>query len=176
VRVVRDREPERLRWRSAISSVAETAGELRGIDRLRVEEPVREVVLDLGDRILRREVVIDARRFGIDLDRREILPVRSRWDLQRTAFLTGVDPELVGRYLALPADFGQPIDLAGVTVIARAIASTHTRRADQLVARVGEPSGLLARHEQIMLERAEHERDRAKRCAALSKTLLHGSR
>jgi hypothetical protein len=37
VRVVRDREPERLRWRSAISSVAETAGELRGIDRLRVE-------------------------------------------------------------------------------------------------------------------------------------------
>jgi hypothetical protein len=177
VRVVRERVPERLRWRSAVSSVAQTAGGLVGAERVRVEEPVREVVLDLNDKILRREVVIDARRFGVDFDRFEILPVRTRWDLTRTAYLTGLEPESIERYLSLPADFGQPIDTAGVAVISRALASNHKRRADTLVARLGETGGrALAKHEQIMLERADHERDRARRWAALCKTLLEGSR
>ncbi len=177
VRVVRERTPERLRWRAAVSSVAEVAGGLSGTERVRVEEPVREVVLDLSDTILRREVVIDARRFGVDFDRFEILPVRTRWDLTRTAYLTGVEPQLIERYLQLPADFGQPVDIAGVAVISRALAATHKRRADKLVERVGETGGrALARHEQIMLERADHERDSARRWAALCKTLLEGSR
>jgi hypothetical protein len=178
VRVVRERTPERLRWRAAVSTVTEVAGGLSGSDRTRIEEPVREVVLDLQDKILRREVVIDARRFGVDFDRFEILPVRTRWDLTRTAYLTGVEPELIERYLSLPADFGKPIDTAGVAVISRALAATHKQRADKLVERVGEigPSRALAKHEHIMLERADHERDRARRWAALSKTLLEGSR
>ena len=177
VRVVRDRSPERLRWRAAVSSVTEAAGGLSGSERIRVEEPVREVVLDLQDRILRREVVIDARRFGVDFDRFEILPVRTRWDLTRTAYLTGVEPELIERYLPLPADFGKPIDTAGVAVISRALAATHKQRADKLIERVGGTSGrALAKHEHIMLERADHERDRARRWAALCKHLLEGSR
>jgi hypothetical protein len=177
VRVVRDRTPERMRWRAAVSSVAEVAGSLAGAERIRIEEPVREVVLDLSDTILRREVVIDARRFGVDFDRFEILPVRTRWDLTRTAYLTGVEPQVIERYLSLPADFGQPVDIAGVAVISRALAATHKRRADKLVERVGETSGrALARHEQIMLERADQERDRARRWAAMCKTLLEGSR
>jgi len=177
VRVVRERTPERLRWRAAVSTVTEVAAGLSGAERVRIEEPVREVVLDLPDRILRREVVIDARRFGVDFDRFEILPVRTRWDLTRTAYLTGVEPELIERYLPLPADFGQPVDMAGVAVISRALAATHKQRADKLVERVGGTDGrVLAKHEQIMLERADHERDRARRWAALSKTLLEGSR
>lgn len=177
VRVVRDRTPERLRWRAAVSTVTEAASTLGGAERIRVEEPVREVVLDLGDKILRREIVIDARRFGVDFDRFEILPVRTRWDLTRTAYLTGVEPELIERYLPLPADFGQPIDTAGVAVISRALAATHKQRADRLIERVGVTQGrALAKHEQIMLERADHERDRARRWAALCKTLLEGSR
>ena len=177
VRVVRERTPERLRWRAAVSTVTEVAAGLSGSDRVRIEEPVREVVLDLNDRILRREVVIDARRFGVDFDRFEILPVRTRWDLTRTAYLTGVEPELIERYLPLPADFGQPVDMAGIAVISRALAATHKQRADKLVERVGGTEGrALAKHEQIMLERADHERDRARRWAALSKTLLEGSR
>lgn len=177
VRVVREREPERLRWRAAVSTVTETAGTLAGSERIRIEEPVREVVLDLKDKILRREVVIDARRFGVDFDRFEILPVRTRWDLTRTAYLTGVEPELIERYLQLPADFGKPIDMAGVAVISRALAATHKQRADKLVERVGAGGNrALARHEQMMLERADLERDRARRWAALSKTLLEGSR
>jgi len=177
VRVVRDRTPERLRWRAAVSSVTEVTGTLSGSERTRIEEPVREVVLDLQDKILRREVVIDARRFGVDFDRFEILPVRTRWDLTRTAYLTGVEPELIERYLPLPPDFGQPIDTAGVVVISRALASTHKQRADKLVERVGAVQGRsLAKHEQIMLDRADHERDRARRWAALCKTLLEGSR
>jgi hypothetical protein len=177
VRVVRERTPERLRWRAAVSTVTEVAAGLSGADRVRIEEPVREVVLDLDDRILRREVVIDARRFGVDFDRFEILPVRTRWDLTRTAYLTGVEPDLIERYLPLPADFGQPVDMAGIAVISRALAATHKQRADKLVERVGGTDGrVLAKHEQIMLERADHERDRARRWAALSKTLLEGSR
>lgn len=177
VRVVRERTPERLRWRAAVSTVTEVAGALTGSERNRVEEPVREVVLDLQDRILRREVVIDARRFGVDFDRFEILPVRTRWDLTRTAYLTGVEPELIERYLPLPADFGQPVDMAGIAVISRALAATHKQRADKLVERVGGTGGrALAKHEQIMLERADHERDRARRWAALCRTLLEGSR
>ena len=117
VRAVRVRSPERLRWRMALSGVAESASALRGTDRLHVEEPVRELVLDLEDRVLRREAVLDARRFGMDLDRGEILPLRTRWDLTRTAFLTGVDHEMLTRYLKLPADFGRPIDVAGVRAL-----------------------------------------------------------
>jgi hypothetical protein len=177
VRVVRERTPERLRWRAAVSTVTEVAAGLSGSERVRIEEPVREVVLDLDDRILRREVVIDARRFGVDFDRFEVLPVRTRWDLTRTAYLTGVEPELIERYLPLPADFGQPVDMAGIAVISRALAATHKTRADKLVERVGVTDGrALAKHERIMLERADHERDRARRWAALSKTLLEGSR
>jgi len=177
VRVVRARKPERLRWRAAVATVTESAAPLRGRDRARVEEPVRELVLDLDDRILRRETVLDARRVGVDLDRGEILPRVTRWDLKRTAFLTGVDHELIAKYLKLPDDFNRTIDTAGVVVISRALAGNHKQRADVLLRRVGSTEDrVLARHEQIMLERAEYERDLAHRWASLSKTLLQGSR
>jgi hypothetical protein len=179
VRAMRVRKPERLRWRMALATMAESAAPLRGFGRLQIEEPVRELVLDLDDRILRREAVLDARRFGVDLDRGEILPARTRWDLTRTAYLTGVDHALLGRYLALPDDFSRPIDVAGVVIISRAISGTHKQRAERLTQRVGGPASTdraLARHEQIMIERAEYERDLARRWAALSKTLVQGSR
>ena len=60
VRVLRNRSPERLRWRQAVAQVSEVAGSLRGVSRMRIEEPTREIVLDLNDRILRREAVLDA--------------------------------------------------------------------------------------------------------------------
>lgn len=176
VRAVRARKPERLRWRSALATLTEAAGPLRGLERARVEEPVREIVLDLDDLILRRESVLDARRFGVDLDRGEVLPARNRWDLKRTAFLTGVDHELLAHYLKLPEDFSKPIDTAGVVVVSRALSFSYKQRAERVLARVSKPEGTLARHEQIMLERAAHERDLARRWAALAKTLVEGSR
>ena len=48
VSVVRAREPERFRWRRAVASVSESTGPLRGLTRARIEEPIRELVLDLG--------------------------------------------------------------------------------------------------------------------------------
>jgi hypothetical protein len=138
---------------------------------------VRELVLDLDDRILRREAVLDARRHGVDLDRGEVLPARTRWDLRRTAFLTGVDHDLLGRYLRLPVDYGQLVDTAGVVVVARAISRAYKQRSEKLTRAVGDPSRIdLRRHEQIMLERARVEHDLASRWAALSKTMLYGSR
>lgn len=174
VRVLRDREPERLRWRSAVSTVTRMAAQLRGLNRMRLEEPVRELVLDLDDRILRRETVLDARRSGLDLDRGEILPVRSRWDLRRTAFLTGVDHELLGRYLKLPTDFDDAIDTAGVTVIARQIARVYKNRADKLIRSVDEV-GAPADEKRHVLQHARYERDLARRWAVLSKTIIQGS-
>jgi hypothetical protein len=176
VRVVRVRKPERLRWRAALATVTEAAAPLRGLERAIVEEPVRELVLDLEDRILRREAVLDARQHGVDLDRGEVLPVRTRWDFKRTAFLTGVDHELLARYLKLPDDYERPVDTAGVVVISRAISRAHKQRADRLAQRVGAAQDNLARHEHIMLERADYERDLARRWAALSKALVQGSR
>jgi hypothetical protein len=175
VRIVRARTPERLRWRAALASVSEAAGPLQGRSRAVVEEPVRELVLDLDDRILRREAVLDARRHGLDLDRGEILPARTRWDLKRTAFLTGVEHEILLHYLKLPADFGQPIDTAGVVVVSRALSFAHRQRADRLLQRVGNPGRALAHHEQIMVDRATYERELARRWATLSKTLVEGS-
>jgi hypothetical protein len=177
VRVVRTRVPERLRWRAALSQVSEAAAPLRGRERFLIEEPVRELVLDLDDFILRREAVLDARRFGLDLDRGEVLPTRTRWDLKRTAFLVGVDHELLGHYVRLPDDFGRPIDTAGVVVVSRALANTYKQRGDRLAARVvAQPGSAVARHEQMMLDRAAQERELARKWAALSKTLVEGSR
>ena len=177
VRVVRTRVPERLRWRAALSAVSESAAPLRGRSRAQIEEPVRELVLDLDDFILRREAVLDARRFGVDLDRGEVLPMRTRWDLKRAAFLIGVDHELLGRYVSLPGDFERRIDVAGVVVVSRALASTYRQRGDRLSERVANPEGReLAQHERMMLERANYERDLARKWAALSRSMVEGSR
>lgn len=177
VRVVRTREPERLRWRLAVSRVTGLARGLGGVERLRVVEPVRETVLDLDDRMLRREAVLDARLHGVDLDRGEILPARTRWDLKRASFLTGVDHELVGRYVRLPVDYARPIDTAGVSLVARALASSHEQRAEKLLAELQTSSDpALARYERVVWQRAEQDRDIARRWAALSRALLQGSR
>ena len=177
VRVIRARSPERLRWRAAVAAVTQVAGDLRGRDRMRIEEPVREIVLDLEDRILRRESVLDARRSGVDLDRGEVLPHHTRWDLRRTAFLTGVDNGVLSRHLRLPAEYSRPIDTAAVVIVSRALGQAHKQRAERLLARLATATqAQLARHEQYMLERAERDKDLARRWIALAKVMVEGSR
>ncbi len=177
VRVIRARTPERLRWRAAVASVTAAAGTMRGFARMRIEEPVREIVLDLDDRILRRESVLDARKAGVDLDRGEVLPRHTRWDLKRTAYLTGVDQEELMRYMKLPNDYSRPVDIAAVVIVSRALASAHKQRGDNLSSRVqaDKGDGLLL-HEQYMLDRAQYEHDLSRRWIALSKTMIDGSR
>jgi hypothetical protein len=177
VRVIRARVPERLRWRAGVAAVTQIAGKLEGRERMRIEEPVREIVLDLDDRILRRESVLDARRAGVDLDRNEILPSHTRWDLRRTAFLTGVDHMAVAPYVRLPDEYSASIDTAAVVIVARALANAHKQRCDKLLARLPtEADATLARHEHYMLERAERDRDLARRWIALAKVMVEGSR
>ncbi|HKU37271.1 MAG TPA: hypothetical protein VJR89_03970 [Polyangiales bacterium] len=177
VRVIRARTPERLRWRAAVAQVTQIAGGLRGRERMRIEEPVREIVLDLDDRILRRESVLDARKSGVDLDRGEVLAPHTRWDLRRTAFLVGVNHEELSRYIRMPAEYSRPIDTAAVVLVSRALGQAHKQRADRLVARLPNPIEVpLARHEQYMLERADRDRDLARRWIALAKVMIDGSR
>lgn len=177
VRALRRRRPERLRWRAAAASMTAAAVHCQGLTRARIEEPIREMILDMDDRILRRETVLDARRVGLDLDRGEVLPVHSRWELKRSAFLVGVDHELLGRYMQLPGEFTQLIDTAGAVLLARSFATALSSRAERLETRVtytGAANGLP--HEQALLKRAAFEREQAQRWAALSKVLVQGSR
>ena len=177
VRVIRARVPERLRWRAGVAAVTQIAGTLRGRERMRIEEPIREIVLDLEDRMLRRESVLDARRSGVDLDRGEVLPQLTRWDLRRNAFLTGVDHLALAPYMHLPEEYSAPIDTAAAVLISRALADAHKTRAERLLARLpNERGGLLARHEQYMLERSERDKDMARRWMALAKVMVDGSR
>lgn len=177
VRTVTRRPPERLRWRTATSVVTYIAGKLQGLERMRVEEPVRELILDIDDRILRREVTLDARRNGVDLDRGEVLPPHNMWDLKRTAYLAGVDLELLGRHLKLPGDYSRRIDTAGVVLVSRALSNLHGNRAQKLLTRVSDRDEKqpLMRYEQMMLDRASYDAEQARRWAALARTMVKGS-
>lgn len=174
VRVIRRREPDRLRWRSAVDRLMVDTGRLRGRDRFRIEEPVREVVLEMPDAHLQREVVIDARRRNVDLDRGEVLPIHRMGDLRRFAFLAGTDVRTIERYLTLPTDFDAPIDTAGVVVVSRAMANHHRLRSQKLWLELPDPDGpyRYRAHQRFIAERAERDADAARRWGALSKALV----
>ena len=175
MRVVRARRPDRLRWRSAVSVVNAGAGRLRGLERLRIEEPVREMVLDLDDSVLKREVVLDARRYDVDLDRGEVLPFHSMGDLRRYAFLVGADIRTIMRYVDLPEDFGAPIDTAGCVLVGRAMANHYRRRAQRLWLELPDPDAprQRMRHEEMMAERATRDAETARRWDAFARRLLN---
>ncbi|MEM9195009.1 MAG: hypothetical protein AAGF12_37900 [Myxococcota bacterium] len=174
VRSVRDRAPERFRWRSAVGMLTGSAGQLRGLRRARIEEPVREIVLDIDNSELRREIVLDARRSGVDLDRGEVLPHRTVGDLRRLSFLTGIDLTQVQDKLRFPSDFFAPVETAGAILVSRALAQRHLQRARYVWLRIPDPDGPvpLELHHKLMAEHAERESGCAKRWAAFAKGLL----
>lgn len=173
VKVVRHREPEKLRWRNAVGAVNQVTGKLRGRERAVLEEPIREMVLDLGDTGLRREVILDARRLGVDLDRGEVLPHWVLGDLRRFVFLTGTDFGSIHRYAPLPSDFDAPIDTAAVVIVGRALADFHRKRAHRAWLSMPDPDGGAAtRPEHVQLvQRADRDADLAARWAALARTM-----
>jgi hypothetical protein len=174
VRVVRERPAERFRWRMAMAGVTKAAGTLRGIERLRVEEPVRELVLDLSDASLQREVVLDARKAGVDLDRGELLPHHTLSDLRSLSLLHGVELSLIGRYTKLPSELAAPVDTAACAVVGRLMAEHHRRKAHRLWLSVPDPDGpeALRKHHRFILERAARDRAEAERWSNLAKSLL----
>ena len=173
-RAVRNRRPDRLRWRKAVRTVTAHTGTLRGIERLRLEEPVREAVIDVDDSILRREVILDARRYNVDLDRGEVLPFRTMGELRQYAFLIGTDLQHLGRYVQLPDDFDNPIDVGGVVVVCRALSTLHRKRAHRLLLEVPDRDGpqRLDRYHHMLEKRAETDSNNAHRWAALGRHLL----
>lgn len=174
VRVVRRRPPERLRWRTAVAGCTQGAGQLRGYARMRVEEPVREMVLHLEDRTLRTEVVLDARRFGVDLDRGEVLRPRSLFDLSQLAFEAGVSAADIGRYTRLPTDPRAPVDVAAAIVVGRAYEKHHRLRAHRLWLSVPDPDGPfpLSASEERTADQAQAHMNRSHRFRALTEALL----
>lgn len=173
IQIVRTRKPERFRWRSAVASVTSSAGPLRGVERARIEEPVREIVMDLDDRFLQREVVLDARRFGVDLDRGELLPQHTMLDLRRYVYLVGADLGLIQKHVALPGEYNAPIDTAAVVLIGRAYAEAHRVRARKLWLQLPDTDGpeRWMKHHQFLADQAQRDAEMSKRWAALAKTL-----
>lgn len=174
VRAVRCREPDKFRWRSAVASLNRAAARMRGLSRMRIEEPVREMVLDMPDRPLQREVVIDARRCNVDLDRGEILSPRTFGELRRMSFLIGTELSTVTRWVSLPDDWEAPIDTAGVVVVGRAMADMHRRRAQKLWLQIPDPDGPfpVQPHHRMLADRARYDADRSRRWSALARELL----
>jgi hypothetical protein len=173
VKLVRTRPPERLRWRAAVGTLTSDAGRMLGVDRMRLEEPIRELVLDLNDVFLRREIVLDARLHRVDLDRGEILPRWTFGDLRRLSFLARTEIDLLRRYVSLPTDFDAPIDTAAVVLTGRAFSNMFRQRAERLWLSVPDQDGPepLRLHQRLILERADLESERSKRWGALAKTL-----
>ncbi|MDB4977673.1 MAG: hypothetical protein JWN48_6014 [Myxococcaceae bacterium] len=173
VKLVRAKEPERLRWRAAVSGLTLDAGRMRGGDRMRIEEPVRELVLNLSDLILQREVVLDARLHRVDLDRGEILPRWTFGDLRRLSFLAQTDLTLLQRYVTLPNAYDAPIDTAAVVLAGRSFANVFRTRAQRLWLNVPDTDGPtpVLDHHRLMLVRADAEVEQSRRWGALAKTL-----
>jgi hypothetical protein len=157
--------------------VTSIAGKLEGLERMRVEEPVRELILDIDDRILRREVTLDARLNGVDLDRGEVLPRHTMLDLKRTVYLAGVDLGALAPYVKLPDDYYKRIDTAGVVLASRALSNLHGNRAQKLLLRVSDRKSKrpMMRYERMMVDRASYDTELARRWAALSRTMVKGS-
>lgn len=173
VKLVRVRTPERLRWRSAVGSLTAEAGQLQGVNRMRVEEPIRELVLDLSDPFLRREVVLDARLHRVDLDRGEILPRWTVGDLRRLSYLARTDLTHIKRYVPVSDQFDAPIDTSAVVLVGRAYARQHRKRAQDLWLQIPDADGPEPQrlHHRYMAERAERDAELSKRWLALSKAL-----
>lgn len=160
VRVVQNRAPERFRWRKAVANLSCAVGPMRGKDRMRLEEPVRELVIDLEDGALRREVVLDARKAGVDLDRGEVLIQRTLAEVKQFADRAGTDLQRVARHVRLPSDLGAGIDTAAVVVVGRALGDYYRTKAQRLLLSVPDPDGpeVLRLHQRIVLERADLDR------------------
>ncbi len=175
VRLVQGRRPDGFRWRKAVANLNHLAGGLRGLDRMRIEEPIREVIVDLHDQRLQKEVVIDARRFNVDLDRGELLPMHTMGDLRRYAFLVGADVGTIERYVALPDDFGAPVDTAACILVGRAMANHHRDRAQRVWLELPDQDvDPWLKHHHIMAARAREDAALSKRWDALAVRLLAG--
>jgi hypothetical protein len=174
VRVLRSRIPERFRWRKAVANVSSAVGPLRGKERSLLEEPVREIVYDLEDHALQREVVIDARRLGVDLDRGEILLRRTLADVRGFAKQTGTDLSRVARHIRLPGDPGAPIDTAAVVVVGRALADYYRTKAQRILLSVPDPDGpeKLRLHHRILVERADLDRAESQKWLGFARLTL----
>ncbi len=174
VKLVRTRVPERLRWRAAVGTLTLDAGRMLGVERMRLEEPIRELVLDLSDAFLQREIVLDARLHRVDLDRGEVLPRWTFGDLHRLSFLARTEVDLLRRYVALPNDFEAPIDTAAVVLAGRSFSNVFRQRAERLWLSVPDQDGPepLMQHQRFILERANLEAERSKRWGVLAKALV----
>lgn len=174
VGVIRQRRPDKYRWKRAVSVLNRAAAPLEGIRRARIEEPVREVVVELPDVELQQEIVLDARRFNVDLDRGELLPHFVMGDLRRFAYLVGVDVDVIDRYVEIPEGFFAPIDTAGCALVARAMSNKHKKAAERLWLELPheETRALRTPSQDLMAEQAQGQVEKSRRWDALAATLL----
>ena len=176
VDAVRYRAPDAFRWRRAVNTLNQHAGRLRGRDRGRVVEPVREVVLDIKSENLRKEVAIDARRHRVMLDRGDILPSHTAGDLRRYAHIVGAEVEWLEKHIPIGDDFSRPIDTAGAIVVSRSYSTFFRQRAERCWLQVPDPDLKvpLTTMQKSVTAAGEYCDAQAKRWRALADRLLEG--
>ncbi len=79
--------------------------------------------------------------------------------------------------MELPDAFSAPIDTAACTVVSRAMANHHRKRAQRAWLEIPDPDGgqRLSPHQRLIVAKAEEDAQTAKRWAALARTMVDDS-
>lgn len=176
VEVVRRRRPDARRWRMAVGVVARRSIEVaHGFERHCAEEALREIVINVGDRALRRETVLDVRLQGLDIDRGDVLP---RWrigELRRLAYLLDLELDAVAAHVPLPDGFSQGIDTPGVVLTGRHLAGLHRHNAERQLRRLPDAvkTARMSSHQAKILSTAQWASERARRWNTLAEHLAY---
>lgn len=179
VNVLQRRESDRQRWRLAFRYVTVTADRtLSGSRRTWVESALREVVTSVQDRLLRAELVVDAREADTSLDLGAVLPtftVRSLWSAAESVDLP---MEYITMVTELPRVISAPINTAQVIVDCRRTANAHREQANLLgrgvppSAPMEERDGTLDATVASTLAEIRAQQDAAQRWRALAQRLF----
>ncbi|MBI5513251.1 MAG: hypothetical protein HY909_05745 [Deltaproteobacteria bacterium] len=175
VNVLQRRRSERRRWRHAFRLVTVLGDRaLDGARRSWMEGALREVVAQVADTQLQRELVVEARAAQVRFDLGAVLPGWTGRSLWRLADSLEIPMQYVALVTSLPAALTVPLDTAQVVLDFRRTAEAHRVVAAQLGATLPpwaqfqEAKGALdpALKQRLNTVRAQHEASRRWRAFA----------
>jgi hypothetical protein len=133
VNVLQRRAAERRRWRHAFRLVTVLGDRaLDGSRRVWMEGALRDVVAQVRDLRLQRELVVEARAAQVRFDLGAPLPAWTARTLWHLADTLEIPMQYITRVTALPPTLQAPVDTAQVVVDFRRTAEAHRALAAQL--------------------------------------------
>jgi hypothetical protein len=164
VNVLQRRAPDRRRWRHAFRQVVSSGDHvLDGARRQWFEAALRELVVNVSDRRLAGELVIDAAAGACRVDLGPVLPIWTARDLWSHADQVDLPMAYVAQVTELPRSIRAPIDTARVIHDCRRTADAHRVCANEIGA---------ALHPNAVIDEARGEAD-VRALAALQELRAH---